>query len=41
MYKKKVLQIFCVTNECDSDLEKLFYLLKQMVTKKCVTQTKM
>jgi disulfide bond formation protein DsbB len=31
---KKALQIFCVTNECDSDSKKWRFLLKQRVTKK-------
>ncbi len=28
------MQIFCATNECDSDCKKWCFLLKQMVNKK-------
>jgi hypothetical protein len=38
---KKALQIICATNECDRDFKKWRFLLKQMVTKKCVTQPRM
>jgi hypothetical protein len=41
IYKKKPLQIVCATKECDSDSKKWCLLLKWMVTKTCVTQTRM
>jgi hypothetical protein len=38
---KKALRIFCPTNKCDSESKEWHFLLKWMVTKKCLTQTKM
>jgi hypothetical protein len=40
-FLKKALQIFCATNECDSDSKKQCFLPKWIVTKICDTNKNM